>query len=213
MDHKNITDAYTHWSASYDSDRNLTRDLDQQITRRILSGRGFPNVLEIGSGTGKNTAFLTQIGEKILALDFSTGMLSQARRKVDSASVLFAMADLTKAWPCKSGSFQLIACNLVLEHIEDLVEVFLQASRALAGNGIFFISELHPFRQYKGVQAHFRSDEEIVTIPAFLHHLSDFTNAAEAAGFRMQQINEWWHDEDDRTKPPRLISFVFEKIR
>jgi hypothetical protein len=37
-----IQRAYTDWSITYDSDRNLTRDLDLMVTSQILSGRQYP---------------------------------------------------------------------------------------------------------------------------------------------------------------------------
>lgn len=206
----NIQDAYTRWSDTYDTDRNLTRDLDHRATRDALTGLRYQQILELGCGTGKNTALLTDIGEQILALDFSPGMLRQAKSKIKSDHVFFVVADLTKSWPCKPDSFELIVCNLVLEHIEDLDPVFAQVSRALKDGGQFFLSELHPFRQYKGTKANFLREHEAIEIPAFVHHLSDFTETARANGLLMRSMREWWHEEDEN-KLPRLVSFMFEK--
>jgi ubiquinone/menaquinone biosynthesis C-methylase UbiE len=206
----NIQDAYTRWSDTYDSDRNLTRDLDHRATRAALAGLRYQNIMELGCGTGKNTAFVTTLGQRILALDFSPGMLRRARAKINSDNVFFVVADLTKPWPCKDKAFELIVCNLVLEHIEDLNAVFVQVNRALKSGGQFFLSELHPFRQYKGTKANFRRDEEAIEIPAFTHHLSDFTESAHANGMSLKIMKEWWHEED-QNKLPRLVSFMFEK--
>jgi ubiquinone/menaquinone biosynthesis C-methylase UbiE len=205
-----IQDAYTRWSTTYDSDRNLTRDLDHRATQHALTGLSYQNIMELGCGTGKNTAFLTELGRNILALDFSPGMLSQARSKIKSDRVYFVVADLTCAWPCKSESFELIVCNLVLEHIEDLDLIFSEVSRSLKPGGQFFLSELHPFRQYQGTKANFRTRNEAIEIHAFVHHLSDFTEAARANGLSLRTMKEWWHEED-QNKLPRLVSFMFEK--
>jgi SAM-dependent methyltransferase len=205
-----IEEAYTLWSTTYDSDRNLTRDLDQLTTERVLTGKSYENVMEIGCGTGKNTAFLTRIGRKILAVDFSLGMLRKAKAKVASQSVLFIVADLIRPWPCKPKSLDLIVCNLVLEHVKDLSAIFSQASQALAAGGLFFINELHPFRQYQGAQAEFRGETDTVRIPAFVHHVSEFTMAAEQNGLSLKMMKELWH-EQDQNRLPRLISFIFEK--
>ena len=207
-----IQDAYTRWSTTYDSDRNLTRDLDQLATEHALKGRTYQNVLELGCGTGKNTALLSRIGRNVLAVDFSPGMLKQAKLKIDSNNVLFVVADLTKCWPCRTESIELVVCNLVLEHIEDLSPIFAKASQALTEGGLFFISELHPFRQYQGTQAHFQYDHGTVAIRAFVHHLSDFLESAEQNGFLFRTMKEWWHHEDQNTTP-RLVSFMFEKSR
>ena len=205
-----IQDAYTRWSTTYDSDRNRTRDLDRRVTESTLGDRNCQNILELGCGTGKNTELLNRIARKVLALDFSPGMLQQAKTKLKTDHVFFVRADLTKPWPAKSGTFELVVCNLVLEHIEDLDPVFTQASQSLTAGGEFFVSELHPFRQYQGTQANFRNDQETVEIDAFVHHLSDFTEAARKNGLSLESMNEWWHEED-LNKPPRLVSFLFKK--
>ncbi len=49
----NIQDAYDEWSGIYDSNENLTRDLDQKMTRESLAGQHFESILELGCGTGK----------------------------------------------------------------------------------------------------------------------------------------------------------------
>ena len=206
----NTRTAYDSWSETYDRDRNLTRDLDHEVTRATLASFRFSSVLEIGCGTGKNTALLASIAAKVHALDFSDGMLAQAKTKVSADNVTFTVADLTRPWPCAARSADLIVCNLVLEHIGDLSFVFAEAARVLVVDGKFFVCELHPFRQYQGSQARFQHDQTTAKIPAFVHHLSDFTNAAEANGLVLERFQEWWHEED-QDKPPRLASFMFRK--
>lgn len=206
----NIQDAYSNWSTSYDSDRNLTRDLDQYATRETLANQYYHSILEIGCGTGKNTAFLAEIGANVWAIDFSSGMLEKARQKVQAEHVAFLTANITKPWPFRDQSAGIVVCNLVLEHIQDLTFVFSEASRTLDTGGRFFICELHPFQQYQGKQANFQLGLEMIEIPAFLHHLSDFTQAATQNRFSLIRFQEWWH-EADKTKAPRLASFLFEK--
>ncbi len=205
-----IQGAYNEWSGSYDTDENLTRDLDQNVTRGLLANLQFDSILELGCGTGKNTAFLAQIGTRVHALDFSQGMIEKAKEKVKVGNVRFSMADLTKRWPCEDEAYDLIVCNLVLEHIQDLSHIFSEAARTLSPQGRFFINELHPFKQYEGKKARFYRDEEIIEVAAFVHHISEFMHAATASGFKLATLNEYWHEED-QDKPPRLVSFVFEK--
>jgi ubiquinone/menaquinone biosynthesis C-methylase UbiE len=204
-----IQNAYNEWSENYDSNENLTRDLDQKITRDTLAKRNFESILEIGCGTGKNTAFLAQIGTGVLALDFSKGMIEKAQEKILAGNVRFSMADLTKPWPCEDGGYDLVTCNLVLEHIQDLSHIFSEAARTLRPKGIFFINELHPFKQYQGTKARFEQSEEVIEVEAFIHHISDFINTATANNLKLHTLNEYWH-EADQNKPPRLISFIFE---
>lgn len=206
-----IQNAYNEWSETYDTDENLTRDLDQKVTREALADLHLTSILEIGCGTGKNTAFLSHIGESIHAVDFSQGMIEKAKEKVLAENVRFTMMDISEKWIFENQSFDLIVCNLVLEHIEDLSFVFSEAARVLKEKGRFLINELHPFKQYEGRKARFYRDEEIIEVDAFVHHLSDFYNAATTNGLTLVKLNEYWHEEDSN-KPPRLVSFIFEMI-
>jgi malonyl-CoA O-methyltransferase len=205
-----IQDAYTAWAATYDEDRNRTRDLDEEVTAASLGGQHYAAIVELGCGTGKNTALLAQVGAQVTALDFSAGMLARARAKVDAPNVTFVEADLTQPWPIESGAADLVVCNLVLEHIADLPFIFAQAARALLPGGRCFVCELHPFRQYGGTQATFQRGEEAILIDAYVHHIGDFLAAAEAGGLALASLKEWWHAED-QGKPPRLVSFLFVK--
>ena len=205
-----VDEAYEIWSQTYDEDRNLTRDLDEQITRQTLNDCRCKSILEIGCGTGKNTAFLSQIGEQVQAIDFSAAMIEQARKKNTFDNVMFTVADITRPWPVEDHWADLVTCNLVLEHVEDLGFIFGEAARVLCEDGKLFVSELHPFRQYQGVQAHFKRNDETIGIPAFVHHISDFLNAAATNNLALSVLKEWRHAEDEN-KPPRLISFCFAK--
>ncbi len=206
-----VHEAYSAWAARYDLDANRTRDLDQQITRRLLEHQRYGAIVELGCGTGKNTQLLARIGRQVIAFDFCDAMLRQARSKVSAAHVQFMQADLTQDWPGPASAADLVLVNLVLEHIEHLAPVFAQAAQRLAPGGALLVSELHPFRQYQGTQARFADAAGAqVLVPAFVHHLSDYLDAARAAGLELKQLREWWH-ADDAGLPPRLLSLEFAK--
>ncbi|HJS19414.1 MAG TPA: class I SAM-dependent methyltransferase, partial [Anaerolineales bacterium] len=205
-----IQDAYDEWSGTYDSDGNLTRDLDHVVTRSRLGGLHFDSILEIGCGTGKNTVFLLQIGGTVQAVDFSEGMIAKAKEKVQADNVRFSIMDITQPWEFTNESFDLLVCNLVLEHVENLSHVFSESARVLRQNGNFFIAELHPFRQYDGKKAGFFRDGEKVEVDAFVHHISDFLNAAEANGLNLVKLEEYWHAEDQKDLP-RILSLWFKR--
>jgi ubiquinone/menaquinone biosynthesis C-methylase UbiE len=205
-----VQSAYDEWSATYDTDRNLTRDLDRTVTQKTLMSLKCRSVVEIGCGTGKNTIFLSQIAETVHAIDFSASMIEKAKQKVNAANVTFTIEDIAKQRTCPDLSADIITCNLVLEHIENLSFIFAEAFRVLVKGGYFSISELHPYRQYRGTKANFQRDREVIEISAFVHHVSDFFKAAKERGFILDDFNEWWHQQD-RNQPPRLVSFLFKK--
>jgi malonyl-CoA O-methyltransferase len=206
----NIQDAYNEWSTTYDTDINLTRDLDQKITKNTFEDSCFNSILEIGCGTGKNTSFLAQIGSRVHAVDFSPGMIGKAKKKIQATNVRFSTADITKRWPCKDRAYDLIACNLVLEHIKDLSWIFSEAYRAMESKGRFFVCELHPFKQYQAEKATFCMGKGVTQIPSYVHHITDYVGAASNNGLLLLELKEWWHEKDQGSLP-RLVSFLFEK--
>ena len=187
-----IASAYDRWSEQYDRDANATRDLDAAVLRRAgfrLRGR---DVVEIGCGTGKNTAWLAAEASAVTAMDFSEGMLARARARVGAANVAFVAHDVRLAWPIASASVDLVTCNLVLEHVRALGPVFAEAARVLRAGGRLFISELHPCRQLLGGQAHFTHERsgETTLVPAFRRSVSEFVNEGIGAGFALSALGE-----------------------
>lgn len=205
-----IAKAYNSWSDIYDSNENKTRDLDRVATQQTVAQIAFEHVLELGCGTGKNTIWFAEKATKVVALDFSAGMLAKAKQKIIANHVNFQQADLNEAWQVEKESFDLASCNLVLEHIEHLDHIFAQAFDKLKTGGKFFICELHPFKQYAGSKARYETENGTEELEVYIHHFSDFIQHAEANGFTLLTANEWF-DNDDRTTIPRLASFVFEK--
>ena len=206
----NVKSAYNKWSSTYDDDKNFTRDLDFIVMKKNFSHLKFNTILEIGCGTGKNTELLSSIAKKVYAFDFSEEMISKAKEKVKTDNVIFSLADISQKWQTEDKSINLITCNLVLEHIEDLSFIFSEASCSLINKGKFFISELHPFRQYEGTKANFEQEGITTEINAFVHHISDFLDTARKNGFKLTELKELWH-EKDQNKPPRLVTFMFKK--
>ena len=209
-DDNNIEKAYDSWAHQYDSNRNKTRDLDAKATSETLSHYSFNDVLELGCGTGKNTLFLLKKASSIIGIDFSQEMLSKAKEKINDYRVQFVKADLNDSWKIEHKSKDLITSSLTLEHIKDFNHIFEQAHKVLRDNGLFFISELHPFKQYSGSKARFESENGLLELDVFTHHISDYLEHSKANGFVLLEMNEWF-DEDDRSEIPRLISFVFKK--
>ncbi|NEU09274.1 class I SAM-dependent methyltransferase [Flavihumibacter sp. R14] len=204
----NTGEAYDKWAKTYDQVENKTRDLEKRAVRTILKDIDVPHILEIGCGTGKNTAWLAGHCQELTALDFSEGMLRRARQKISDAKVNFRQADITKPWAVKPAD--LICCSLVLEHIEDLDFIFRQAEVSLSAGGQFYICELHPFRQLRGSRARFEHEGDTHHLEYFVHHISDYLSVAIANGFTCSGLQEWF-DEDNRNEIPRLVSYQFHK--
>lgn len=205
-----IEKAYNSWSEQYDTNKNKTRDLDKKATIETLDKYEFENVIELGCGTGKNTEYLLEKARQIIGLDFSQEMLNKAKEKISDDRVNFRKADLTQNWEIEDNYADLITSSLTLEHIKDLKHIFSQAKQKLKKNGLFFISELHPFKQYAGSKARYETESGTQELEVYTHHISEFIDDANSNGFSLLEMKEWF-DEDKENEIPRLVSFVFRK--
>ena len=207
----NVKKAYNIWAEQYDTNKNKTRDLEGHAFQEVLSNIPFQNCLEIGCGTGKNTKWLTTRCDEILAIDFSDEMLLKAKKKIKDNSVTFIKADIEQDWTFSTKQFELIACSLVLEHIEDLDKIFKKISQTISKNGYCYIGELHPFKQYAGSKAQFETAEGIQDLTCFNHHISEFLNLGKKYGFELVNLQEHF-DDDDQANLPRILTILFKAV-
>ena len=208
-----VADAYDRWSRQYDDDQNATRDLDAFVLRQVPLQLAGARVLEVGCGTGKNSAWLVSQARELIALDFSPGMLDVARRRVRSSTARFVEHDITRPWPAEPASVDVVVGNLVLEHVRELAPVFAEAARVLRPGGQLYFCELHPYRQLRGGQAHFvdARTEETVHVAAYRHTVSEYVTDALAAGFTLRALGEWLEPNAEAGAPPRLLSLLLER--
>tara|TARA_Y100001958_G_C21030242_1_gene403519 strand:- start:181 stop:807 length:627 start_codon:yes stop_codon:yes gene_type:complete len=207
---KKIIDKYNAWAHQYDYDINPTRDLDKSVTIESLSNIDFFKVLELGCGSGKNTEWLITKADKLVGLDFSKNMLDQARKKVKTDKVTFINTDLNENWPVNDNSFDLATINLTLEHIETLDHIFNSLFMKLTQGGKCFVCELHPKKQLSGSKARFEKNGDEIALDVFYHSELEYIESAEKAGFNLIVKKEWY---DNKKTVPRLISFLFEKLK
>lgn len=205
-----IQQAYNTWAATYDTVLNKTRDLEAHAIQTVLHDIAAAEILELGCGTGKNTAWLASKALHVMAVDFSLEMMAKAQAKLPLPTITYKQGDITQAWHFVEQPADLVTCSLILEHIQDLDFVFAQAYQALQPNGLLYIGELHPFKQYQGSKARFDTDTGLFELECHVHHISDYTESARQHGFICLALQEWF-DDDNRNGIPRIVSFLFRK--
>ena len=91
-----------------------------------------------------------------------------------------------------------------------LAHVFNEARSVLRPSGLFYIGELHPYKQVQGAQAKYRDAEtrKEVLVPAFLHHISEYINTGIEAGFTLRHIGEW---QKEAGADLQLLTLLFER--
>lgn len=210
----NVARAYDQWAATYDSDRNATRDLDAAVLRASGLEVGGRTVLELGCGTGKNTVWLAERAARVIAIDFSAEMLAAARRRVTSSHVEFLQRDVRERLPLDDAGMDVVVCNLVLEHVADVAPVFAEIHRVLHDGGAAFLCELHPERQRRGGQAQFTdaASGDRVFVEAYTHTIDEFVAAASGAGLVVERMTEHLEDGAPADAPPRLLAMLFRRL-
>jgi ubiquinone/menaquinone biosynthesis C-methylase UbiE len=204
-----IQHSYNQWASQYDTNANKTRDLEAISLRKTLQHITFTNCLEIGCGTGKNTEWFVTKATQITSVDFSEEMLAKAKQKITATNVQFIQADIKNDWTF-GNDFDLVSFSLVLEHIENLGDIFAKTNEALKNGGYIYIGELHPFKQYTGTKARFETTEGTTVVECYNHHISEFLDTAKKYHFDLIELGEHF-DDDNKNDIPRILTLVFQK--
>ena len=205
-----VKKAYNIWADQYDTNSNKTRDLEAISLRNTLADIEFGSCLEIGCGTGKNTEYLLTKAKQVTAVDLSDKMLAKAMQKINADNVQFIQADITNDWTFVTKKYDLVTFSLVLEHIENLDEIFKKILNVINSNGYVYVGELHPFKQYMGTKARFDTEAGQQILTCFNHNISDFTLSAKQNSFEIVDIAEYF-DGKDKKNIPRIISLLLRK--
>jgi len=205
-----VRQGYDRWASVYDHDANPLPALEEAHMPEAVGDVGGLAVLDLGCGTGRHTAWLASAGARVTAVDFSPGMLAEARRKAEGANVHFLLHDLHEPLPLPSGTFDLVVSGLVLEHLRDLAGFFAEAHRVLRSGGRVVVSAMHPAMFLRGSQARFTDPEsgEIVQPGSLPHKLGDFVMAVVRAGFVLESIGEHAPDAPFAARYPRAEKYV-----
>ena len=189
---------YDQWAAIYDHDANPLPALEEPLVEELLGDVRGLEILDLGCGTGRHSIRMAAAGARVTAVDFSSGMLEQAREKAGSSDIRFQAHDLSQPLPFPEKSFDRVLCALVVDHIEDLDRLFSEMHRVCRPAGYVVVSGMHPAMMLRGVQARFRLPEtdRKILVASYPHALSDYVMAAARAGFAFDHFSEHVVDEN-----------------
>ena len=201
---------YDRWSVVYDHDANPLPALEEPVVRRAIGDPRGLNVLDLGCGTGRHALWLGAGGATVTAVDFSEGMLEEARRKPGADHIRFLCHDLHSPLPFRDAEFDLVVSGLVLEHLRVLDCFFAEIKRVLKADGRAVVSAMHPAMFLRGSQARFTdpSSGELVQPGSIAHPVGAFVMAAVRAQLRLTDIEEISPDVEFATRYPRGAKYV-----
>ncbi len=205
-----VREGYDRWAAVYAEDGNPLTSLEEPRIKAAAGEVRGSAVLDLGCGTGRHTAWLAAAGAAVTALDFSEGMLREARRKTEGHAIHFVTHDLRHRLPFADDAFDVVVSGLVLEHVRDLRAFFREVHRVTRSGGRAAISAMHPAMFLRGSQARFTdpASGELVAPGSVRHELGEITMAALAAGFVVHAIHEHAPDRQFAEQFPRAAKYV-----
>lgn len=210
--HLPTREGYDLWSSHYDTDGNPLIAIEEPQVDRLLGDVRGIEVADIGCGTGRHAVRLASRGARVTALDFSSGMLEQARRKPGADGVRFISHDFARPLPLEFDSFDRVLCALVLDHVKDVPALFGELSRICrpAPRGRIVISVMHPAMMLRGVQARFTDPQTgVKTYPASVpNQISDYVLAAGCVGLKIDLMSEHAGDAELARRVPRMEPYI-----
>jgi ubiquinone/menaquinone biosynthesis C-methylase UbiE len=207
---QNVRTGYDRWAVVYDHDRNPLQAIEEPVVRAALDEVRGLNVLDLGCGTGRHALWLAEQGANVTAVDFSEGMLAEARQKPFADRVNFLQHDLHNPLPFGDSQFDAVVSGLVLEHINDLPRLFGEIRRVINPEGRVVISAMHPAMFLRGSQARFTDPDsgELIQPGSMAHSVSDFVMAAVQSRFQIEGVSEHAPDAAFAAEFPRAEKYI-----
>lgn len=148
-----------HWDRFWQRDRDLDEiyDNDGRIAGETLLRMDVRDrlVMEVGAATARDSVQLAGSGAVAVALDYSMEALRLAREAASRAGVpLITVCGDALALPFRSGSFDLVFHQGVLEHFRDPSLLLRENARVLKTGGTLLVDvpqTLHPYTLVKKI--------------------------------------------------------------
>lgn len=201
-----VREGYDLWSSTYDSTPNPVVALDARHSLALLGPRPGERILDAGCGTGRNLPALHAAGAMGIGIDFSSGMLSVARGRLECSRV--ALADLMRPLPFRDMAFDAVLCTLIGEHLPKLDFTLGEFHRVLRPGGRLAFTVYHPELALAGVEANFDHHGIEHRLGAVLHTRDDYVRFASEAGFESLAVRDIAGDDKLARQLPKAASLL-----
>lgn len=171
--------------------------------RPLLPDLADARVLDAGCGVGAYVGRFLDRGASVVGVDASEEAVATARDRFDDdAATAFHHADLTEPLEfAADDSFDLVFCNLVLDHVADWRPAFAEFRRVLRADGVLVFTTIHPMRRYRRHREELTSyyeTEAYVTewadtgarVAQYHRPIGEIVDSLTAAGFTLDEFRE-----------------------
>lgn len=110
----------------------------RQVTRQAVAAHPGTRILDLAAGTGASSASYAADGAEVVALDFSTGMVAEGRRRHPEIS--FVAGDAMHL-PFADSSFDVVTISYGLRNVQDPSQALREMARVTRPGGRLVIAE------------------------------------------------------------------------
>jgi len=144
---KEWNDAAESWVDFVRKGKDYYRDeLNNPETFRLIGDVRDRLVLDLACGEGYNTRILARKGAKVTGVDFSEKLIELAKREEakEKLDICYRVLDATDLKEFSSNYFDVVACFMSLQDIENYKKAISEVARVLKNLGRFVFSVPHP---------------------------------------------------------------------
>jgi 2-polyprenyl-3-methyl-5-hydroxy-6-metoxy-1,4-benzoquinol methylase len=135
------------WDKRMGEGNDFVDVLEWPAIERLLQPQAGERLLDIACGNGLTSRRLAQAGARVVASDFSEGMLAQARKR-GSDGVEYRRADATNREELlglgEAASFDGALCNMALMDMAEIAPLMQALAVLLKPGGRFVFTTMHP---------------------------------------------------------------------
>ncbi len=148
---KEWDDATSSWTDFVREGKDYFRnEMNNPAMFQVIGNVKDKNILDLSCGEGYNTRILAKKGARVVGVDFSRRMITQARQseKTDKLGIKYYVSDAADLKELKNKRFDIVTCFMALMDIERYVDAISEVARVLKKNGRFVFSITHPCFEY-----------------------------------------------------------------
>jgi SAM-dependent methyltransferase len=154
----------TYWSTNRKtfsgSNQGYAPNLRRWMTNELRDLPRTAPVLEVGCGDGSFTTDLAQKFSSVTAIDISAGQLAENAARLPG--ITFRQHDVSETFPFEDGTFEVVWCSEVLEHLFDPRFALREMHRILRPGGRLLVTVPYHGRFKNVLIALFNWDEHFV---------------------------------------------------
>ena len=189
-------EGYRLWAATFDRDPSAVIALETRLMQPLLPDWKSRRVVDVGCGTGRWSAWLSERGARIWGFDLCPEMLARAAGKPGLRGSLAACDAACLPLPdaCADGGI----CALTAGHLRDPHALAVEIARVTRPGGTVLWSDFHPDAVRRGWKRTFRTAEGLHELQTHAYSVPGLLDAAARAGLEADVLLEAGFGELER---------------